>query len=52
MLLKDNFAVTTRKLINFFVRKGFISHIFNSKMEKRNIHLKYIHRWLEIFKEP
>ena len=46
MLLTDEFAVTTRKLSNFFIRKRFLSHIFNSKMEKRNIHLKYIPRWL------
>ena len=52
LLLNEDFAVTTRKLVNDFMRKRFRSHIFNSKMEKRNIHLKYIPRWLEIFKEP
>lgn len=52
MLLTEEFAVITRKLVNFFMRKIFISHIYNSKMEKRQIHLKYIPRWLEIFKDP
>lgn len=52
LFLNEEFAVTTRKLVNDFMRKRFRSHIFNSKMEKRNIHLKYIPRWLEILKEP
>jgi hypothetical protein len=52
MLMDDEFATTMRKLGCYFLRKRFLNHIFNSKMEKTQIHLKYIPKWLDIFKNP
>jgi len=46
MLLKDDFARSMRVLGNYFIRKRFLGHIFNSKMQKRHIHMKYIYKWL------
>ena len=39
------YCSVTRTLAYNFLRKRFVSHIFNSKMEKRWIHLKYVSRW-------
>ena len=52
MLVEKEFAATMRKLGCNFLRKRFLSHIFNSKMEKRHIHMKYIPKWMKIFKNP
>ena len=52
LLISDEFASTMRKLGCYFLRKRFLNHIFNSKMEKTHIHLKYIEKWMEIFKNP
>lgn len=52
MLTVDEFMKTTRILGFYFLRKRFLHHIFYSKMEKQNIHLKYIHRWKAIFQDP
>ena len=52
LLIDGEFACTMRKLGCYFLRKRFLNHIFNSKMEKRHIHLKYIPKWIEIFRNP
>ena len=52
LLMEGEFASTMRKLGCYFLRKRFLNHIFNSKMEKKHIHMKYIRKWMEIFKNP
>jgi hypothetical protein len=51
-LTYHQFADHTRILLDDFLRKRFVGHIFNSKMEKIPVHLKYIARWKQMLKNP